>query len=589
MVVAIASVAVAQDLTYGNDDDRAYCKYITEQSRAQALQYYIPSFTSGVTQPNTGTSPQTFAGLSGSIANLRKGKMVTKIADQGCKLYTATDAVDNAVKYAMVVLQKDSLAHRLEAVRSGLTKINGLLVQGDQEIAAHTTTKFATYALQTAKQQLIGDESNLQGQIAYMFIPDMSNVPLYRLVTDKQALEVSNQQAIARLAKQSNWDLQWEVGAHRTLSSSTNTLGGNTSGAFAGFNLQYNLGSRSINKHFDNAAKAYGDWKQVEGTDIVQGANTIQAQVNDALVATDKRIRELREQQTELEANFNTVKDAETNIGKTFINQLVADRVLMEVELSDAQYRRQQLGDYLAFNFPTVPGSAVARVSLTFDDGFLSQYTAALPILDKAGMKGTFFIVTNYLGRPVYMTQDQVKKLQADGQEIGSHTRNHKHLPTLSADEQDKEIAGTINDFETLGLKRPVSMAYPFGEYNDDSFASLRKGGFRTARTVDERLTGQNPFLLQGLSLNNHSTFGQVKLAIDNARRNGTWLIIVFHRVGESPANEINISPELFQQIVDYLAQTKTQVVTVDAATNAPLVATVATKQPVPAATKPLF
>jgi hypothetical protein len=50
-------------------------------------------------------------------------------------------------------------------------------------------------------------------------------------------------------------------------------------------------------------------------------------------------------------------------------------------------------------------------VMITFDDGDLSQYTDALPELDKAGYKAAFFIMTVSLNRPKYVTNAQVKRI----------------------------------------------------------------------------------------------------------------------------------------------------------------------------------
>lgn len=364
------------------------------------------------------------------------------------------------------------------------------------------------------------------------------------------------------------------------------------SGAYVGFQATYNLGSHRVNKHYDAAAKAYDDWKALEATDVVQGSQNIQAQVADAVIATERRQNELKKETAELEKNYAEVKDAETNIGQTFLSQLAADRVLLKVEAADAAWRHAQLTQYLAYNFGgELPEFSNGQVSLTFDDGFSSQYKTALPILDKAGMKGTFYIVTRYLGTPTYMTADNVKALSADGQEIGSHTENHKHLPTLTLAEQEEQIGGSLTDFAALGL-HPVSFAYPFGERNDESYTALRAAGFQSARTVDYTLSGIDPLQLQGYPLSNRTTFGAVKVAIDKARRDGTWLILVFHRIDEKSDNEININHELLQEIVDYLNQTKTPVVTVQqgmAGRSAPLKADKAQVHAAPAATKPLF
>ena len=116
-------------------------------------------------------------------------------------------------------------------------------------------------------------------------------------------------------------------------------------------------------------------------------------------------------------------------------------------------------------------------------------------------------------------------------------------------------------DLKALGIT-PASFAYPYGEHNDDSLAALHTAGFRTARTTDRTLSGHNSFLLQGLSITPETTSAEIIQAIDSVQRNGTWLILTFHRIDEA-GNGISASHELLQDIVDYLVQHKMEVRTV--------------------------
>ena len=68
---------------------------------------------------------------------------------------------------------------------------------------------------------------------------------------------------------------------------------------------------------------------------------------------------------------------------------------------------------------------------LTYDDTDLDQYTVAFPEMKKHGFKGVFFIMTVSIGRPRYMSREQVKDLSDQGNAIGSHTWDHhtKKIP----------------------------------------------------------------------------------------------------------------------------------------------------------------
>src|SRR5829696_6272714 len=86
-----------------------------------------------------------------------------------------------------------------------------------------------------------------------------------------------------------------------------------------------------------------------------------------------------------------------------------------------------------------VAGSTVARaatnttVSLTFDDGQASQYSA-MQAMRARGMVGTFYINSGLVGTSsYYMPWERVNEIAAAGNEIGGHTVNHVNLATANS------------------------------------------------------------------------------------------------------------------------------------------------------------
>ena len=78
----------------------------------------------------------------------------------------------------------------------------------------------------------------------------------------------------------------------------------------------------------------------------------------------------------------------------------------------------------------TLPTRAVV---ITFDDGWENQYRHAFPILRRFGLTATFFVFTTPIGKDTkLMTWEQLRELQAAGMTIGSHTRTHPVLPTVT-------------------------------------------------------------------------------------------------------------------------------------------------------------
>ena len=54
-------------------------------------------------------------------------------------------------------------------------------------------------------------------------------------------------------------------------------------------------------------------------------------------------------------------------------------------------------------------------IILTFDDGYEDNYTTMLPMLEERGMKAVVYMVTNDIGRPNYLSWDQLRDMQLLG------------------------------------------------------------------------------------------------------------------------------------------------------------------------------
>ena len=119
-------------------------------------------------------------------------------------------------------------------------------------------------------------------------------------------------------------------------------------------------------------------------------------------------------------------------------------------------------------------------VSFSFDDGFASNVRAAR-ILEDYGATGMFFVPTGFIGMKTLkearqffgfvegcdehaMTWDDLEGLLARGHEVGNHTRSHRILATLGAQERVDEVGVAA---ETLRARLGVSdhFAWPYGRF----------------------------------------------------------------------------------------------------------------------------
>ena len=161
--------------------------------------------------------------------------------------------------------------------------------------------------------------------------------------------------------------------------------------------------------------------------------------------------------------------------------------------LADSGYHSilpDQLVDYLKYGTP-LPEKPVM---LTFDDTDLSQYTDALPELDKAGFKGVFFIMTVSLNRPGYMSREQVKALSDQGHVIGSHTWDHQNVKKLKEEKEwQTQIEKPNRQLQEITGKQVKYFAYPFGLWDPHSVGEIKKRGFTAAFQLSIKRDDQEP------------------------------------------------------------------------------------------------
>ena len=105
-------------------------------------------------------------------------------------------------------------------------------------------------------------------------------------------------------------------------------------------------------------------------------------------------------------------------------------------------------------------------IILAFDDSPKSQFTLAKPILDKYGLKGTFFTVCTYVDKgsngtdKARMSWQDIKTLQSQGHGIESHTMTHTDLNLKSGQNLIYEIGGSKQCLADHGINSTI-FAYP--------------------------------------------------------------------------------------------------------------------------------
>lgn len=159
-------------------------------------------------------------------------------------------------------------------------------------------------------------------------------------------------------------------------------------------------------------------------------------------------------------------------------------------------YRGLSMGDLE----PYLQGARRGRVfGITFDDGYENNLQHALPVLRRFGFTSTCYVVADLVGQHNRWDTDlgvasarlmdaaQLQQWIDGGQEVGSHTLTHAHLPALSSAQQLQEIAVSRTRLESV-LRQPGGVrhfCYPYGEYTADTLQAVRASGYAGATTTE--------------------------------------------------------------------------------------------------------
>ncbi len=177
---------------------------------------------------------------------------------------------------------------------------------------------------------------------------------------------------------------------------------------------------------------------------------------------------------------------------------------------------------YRGVSFAEAARGAPGRVmAVTFDDAFASVAERAFPILARLGVPGTVFVPTDFPDRREPMSWPgidgwldgphadellpaswrQLQDLAEAGWEVGSHSRSHPHLTSLSDAELRAELAGSRDALiERIGGSCD-SLAYPYGAYDDRVVRFARSAGYTAAATLPGRIPAPSPMRIPRIGI----------------------------------------------------------------------------------------
>lgn len=129
---------------------------------------------------------------------------------------------------------------------------------------------------------------------------------------------------------------------------------------------------------------------------------------------------------------------------------------------------------------------------ISIDDGYKDFIKHAKPLLDQFGYKATLYIYTDFVGAKLGFSKKQLRELEAEGFDIGSHSASHPKLSKKKKQETEehylerlkKEMSGSRKKLQEWSQGPVKTIGYPYGLWNAAVAKAGKEAGYDLMFTV---------------------------------------------------------------------------------------------------------
>jgi peptidoglycan/xylan/chitin deacetylase (PgdA/CDA1 family) len=214
-------------------------------------------------------------------------------------------------------------------------------------------------------------------------------------------------------------------------------------------------------------------------------------------------------------------------------------------------------------------------LSVTYDDGWESIYTQAMPILQKNGIRTTQYVLSGTADDAQYMTWEQMTSMQKAGHEIACHSVSHPDLTTLDDKHLREQINGCKKDL-TVRFGSVTNFASPYGAetghtVNEISkvFASQRNTNGELGDGIsDDDINVRANFTrydINGITVRQDTTIDQLKQVLEYARAHNAWVVLTYHQADDEDSKYALDISHMKKQL-EFLSKSDIRIVTVNQA-----------------------
>lgn len=181
-------------------------------------------------------------------------------------------------------------------------------------------------------------------------------------------------------------------------------------------------------------------------------------------------------------------------------------------------------------------------LTFSFDDAPQTAATTGAEIMERHGLKATYFISAGIMGDDShfgpYTTAEQVKDLHHRGHEIACHTYTHIDCGQAGSQRIASSLSQNQKAIQALDIPKPKTFAYPYGDVSPQAKAKL-DSQYLSARALHHGMVVTGTDLNQAPAVGIEGDDGEY-IALDWMRRAKaapqSWLVLYTHDVRDRPS-----------------------------------------------------
>lgn len=212
--------------------------------------------------------------------------------------------------------------------------------------------------------------------------------------------------------------------------------------------------------------------------------------------------------------------------GKAFLDRIYVPVIIMYHSVGEKGTALDGYGDKLnvntesfdkhmmflkKFNYKVIPlrefierikkGEKIPQgtIAITFDDGVKNNFEEAYPILKKYNFPATIFVPTDFIGKDKFLSWNEITIMQKDNISIGSHTKSHTWLPSMTEEGMRRELRDSKKILEKNTGTKIDLLSYPLGGFDERVKRVAKEEGYMGAVATNPgpKQSSRSPYALK--------------------------------------------------------------------------------------------